>query len=565
MSASPGQTERLLDLLARLSSHPSAPFERLLAMVARTVRPGTTVVVLTTRDPVPFLAHLRGIGRQGATILVITCGPKAAADAARARTAGLSAASRQPGRPVADRGSPGGRGVTTTDPQTAAGLRRAQHVIELTPVILVVIAEAAWVSVIGGFIQEVRLQAPVLGIPVLAVFVAFGVVTARTLGVRLGEWWAPVGLVLSVTAGAVGWLLAPDARAALLAGDLPTAIGHNPGGWVAGLAVLRGFANATFPVTEATCSRMLRLGIPGLALIALIGGAVAQPWRGIFLADTLIAAVVFVGAGTFALAFARQQTIGADRHVDWRRNRPWVVLLAGAVVVATILALAMAGAIGTAIPILFGLALGPLFIIGLVMGTDRRALRAFAYLTAAAVFVYLLLAFYASRDRQPPPPDTGPGTPTTPETDPTVIFGLGGLTVIVSVILILILLRLWMRQIGPVEADPSEIRTIDRGDGPSTTGRGPRRRRRTTPIDAVTAYVALIDDLDRRDAARRDPSETPAEHARRLRADGQGALGLDLLAADYALVRFGGIDLPEREDRKAVARWRSLRSRLGKG
>ena len=60
-----------------MSSHPSAPFERLLAMVARTVRPGTTVVVLTTRDPVPFLAHLRGIGRQGATILVMTCGPKA--------------------------------------------------------------------------------------------------------------------------------------------------------------------------------------------------------------------------------------------------------------------------------------------------------------------------------------------------------------------------------------------------------------------------------------------------------------------------------------------------------
>ena len=78
---------------------------------------------------------------------------------------------------------------------------------------------------------------------------------------------------------------------------------------------------------------MLRLGIPGLALLALIGGAVTQPWRGIFLADTLVAAVVFVACGTFALAFARQHTVGADLHVDWRRNRPWVLLLAGAVVV----------------------------------------------------------------------------------------------------------------------------------------------------------------------------------------------------------------------------------------
>lgn len=91
VSASPGQTERLLDLLARLSSHPSAPFERLLAMVARTVRPGTTVLVLTTRDPVPFLAYLRGIARGGATILVVTCGPNGPADAARARSVGLSA------------------------------------------------------------------------------------------------------------------------------------------------------------------------------------------------------------------------------------------------------------------------------------------------------------------------------------------------------------------------------------------------------------------------------------------------------------------------------------------
>ena len=91
VSASPGQTERLLDLLARLSSHPSAPFERLLTMVARTVRPGTTVLVLTTRDPVPFLAHLRGIARQGASILVVTCGPNGPADAARARSVGLAA------------------------------------------------------------------------------------------------------------------------------------------------------------------------------------------------------------------------------------------------------------------------------------------------------------------------------------------------------------------------------------------------------------------------------------------------------------------------------------------
>ena len=91
VSSAPGQAERLLDLLARLSSHPSAPFERLLGLVARTVRPGTTVVVLTTRDPGPFLAHLRGVQRGGATVLLVTCGPDGPAGVARARQAGLTA------------------------------------------------------------------------------------------------------------------------------------------------------------------------------------------------------------------------------------------------------------------------------------------------------------------------------------------------------------------------------------------------------------------------------------------------------------------------------------------
>ena len=91
VSAAPGQAERLLDLLARLSSHQSAPFEPLLGLVARTVRSGTTVIVLTTRDPLPFVGHLRGIQRRGATILVVTCGPDGPSAAARARRAGFAA------------------------------------------------------------------------------------------------------------------------------------------------------------------------------------------------------------------------------------------------------------------------------------------------------------------------------------------------------------------------------------------------------------------------------------------------------------------------------------------
>jgi uncharacterized protein (DUF58 family) len=93
VSEAPGQGERVLDLLARLSAHPSAPFERLLAMVARIARSGTTLLVVTARDPSPYLGHLRRMERNGCPVVVVACGPSGAADAGQARKAGLTARS----------------------------------------------------------------------------------------------------------------------------------------------------------------------------------------------------------------------------------------------------------------------------------------------------------------------------------------------------------------------------------------------------------------------------------------------------------------------------------------
>jgi uncharacterized protein (DUF58 family) len=91
VSEAPGQGERVLDLLARLSDHPSAPFERLLGTVLRAIRSGTTVMVVTARDPSPYLGHLRRIERAGCPVVVIACGPNGAADAGVARAAGFAA------------------------------------------------------------------------------------------------------------------------------------------------------------------------------------------------------------------------------------------------------------------------------------------------------------------------------------------------------------------------------------------------------------------------------------------------------------------------------------------
>ena len=74
---------------------PSAPFERLLALVRRIARPGTTLLVVTARDPTPFAGWFRRLEAGGCRVVIIACGRDAVGDAARARSAGFSA---QPAR-----------------------------------------------------------------------------------------------------------------------------------------------------------------------------------------------------------------------------------------------------------------------------------------------------------------------------------------------------------------------------------------------------------------------------------------------------------------------------------
>jgi hypothetical protein len=155
------------------------------------------------------------------------------------------------------------------------------------------------------------------------------------------------------------------------------------------------------------------------------------------------------------------------------------------------------------------------------------------------------------------PPDRSAGVP--------VAFGVLGVLLALAVVAILVLARLWLRR--PRDEDPlvPETREIDRGEQDG----GPRRRRRRSllggrgaPRDAVGAYRALLEDLERHPALRRRDGETPAEHAARLRAEGHGRLALELLAADYGLVRFGGLDLTPPETRRAIARARRLAREL---
>ena len=85
------QLARIADVLGRLSQTPSAPFELVLAALPQRLAPGTAVVALGSRDPLPFLAVLRRLDASGYPVEYVALGPQAAAAVARVRGVGLAA------------------------------------------------------------------------------------------------------------------------------------------------------------------------------------------------------------------------------------------------------------------------------------------------------------------------------------------------------------------------------------------------------------------------------------------------------------------------------------------
>jgi uncharacterized protein DUF4129 len=438
--------------------------------------------------------------------------------------------------------------------------------IELAPLPLVIVAEAAWISVLSGLLEEFALRQPEIGLPTFAICVTLGTLAARVIGVRAGTRWPAVALLLIAVAAIAGVLASSAARAALADGVGPAVAAH-PGGLLAGLAMLRGYAYAQLPIAEGTVSRLLALGAPGLAAASLIGGLIGEPFRTRFLADAFGAAIVFVGSTVLALAFARLAVLGADHGLDWRRNPSWLAMTLVLLVVVVAAALPLAAIAGTAISILVGVALGPLIVAGMAAAFDRTVRRVLLLLGVAAVVVFILVALFGRSNVPPGPTIPGFGGPAEPSpVEQLLTVSIGGLIVVLAVAGMLVLVALWMRRVRPGSDDLiEEIRIVDRSGV-----EGPRRRRgrpgrRHAPADAVEAYVALVEELDRHPLVRRSPGETPAEHAARLRTagvGGGGGLRLDLLAADYALVRDGGLALTRAEDRRAIERWQRLRGGL---
>ena len=438
------------------------------------------------------------------------------------------------------------------------------------PVALALLAEAAWIAVFAGLLEAFVLHAPISGIPVMLLAAAAGLLAARGLRRRAGGAWHWVAAGLAAAAGLAGWLASPEVRALLAdegVGGLGAALAVNPGGWLAALALVRGIGYARLPVDPNRVGTMLALVVPALAVAAVIGGMIAEPWRGQFLDAAQVWVVIFLTAAILSLALARLSQVGRGAPVDWRRNPGWLALAGILVLVTAGLAVAISLVAGHAIAMALYVIAVPLLVIGFVVGFDRRSLRIVLISLAAVGALGTILRFIA-------PVGSAPigGTTLTPvvpdgQSEAGTGFAVGFfiLLLVLGVIAALVLARLWLRRQPTAAEDADETRVIDHGgdgEAPARRLRPSRFRRRPRPADAVAAYRALLDDLDGRPPVAREPGETPAEHAHRLRAAGHGGLGLDLLAADYGLVRFGGAALTPAETRRALGRADDLRRAL---
>jgi hypothetical protein len=499
----------------------------------------------------------------------------------------------------------------STQPSAPPSTRRqppVRTVLGFLPTTLALVAEGSWVAIVSALVQAASQEPIVLGPVALSLFAGAGLVAAREGGPRAGDRWPAVAVVLTGLAAAVGWLGSAATWDALLSPDPASALSVHPGGWLAGLAFLRGIAHARPVSSEAAVASLMTFAIPVIVAAFLLGGAIADPGRAEFRAAALADTVLFVGSGLLALALGRIRRLAGTTGFDWRRNPAWFGLLVVLVGAILLVALPASFAVGPLVILVIAALPVPLLVAGLVAGVDRRARRTAVIVAVGAVLVVVLVRLFGGSAGSTGGAGTSIPSQSTPPDQAWMAVAAWTAILAGSAILIALLSALWMRQaLARGDDEVVEERTIDYGAETTTGTRRrsllPRRRRADgPPTDAPEAYLAAVRELEAFDDLRRLAGETPAEHARRVRttvpgpatptvAEGTGGPGvtggtgmpataagrvglstaggpglfgaaLDLLAADYELARFGARMLTPGEHGRAIARWQRLRTRL---
>ncbi len=430
--------------------------------------------------------------------------------------------------------------------------------------VLQVVADGALLAVGYAAAQALAGARPLIGPLELALLAAVGMGWARRsrwtgAGVEL-----PGTILLAVLAGAMTWFLDPEVRVALVAGNIDAAfILHLPG-WVGALAFLRGRSHSSRDDDEDQQDRLLRFGIPALALPWLAGhlGASGAVERA-FVSSAFVSTLLFTASAFTALGLARLELVRRGSADGSPARRSWLVLVGGVALAVTLIGIPAAALLGVPVAALTEAVVGPL----------RVLLLSLLLLTTP-----LIVAVAALTDLLGPllpqgiqlPRITIPnlrGDPFEVSSTPTIVF-----FTILGILLVLELaavgLYLWYRLRERRREESEELigfeeRSIVRPpeEAPSPLAPASRVRRPWDPTTAAGAYLAALELLDGQPVTARRPSETPAAHSRRV-SPGIGNGSLARLAAAYQLERYAASRIAATELARLPRRLAELRRRV---
>ncbi|MHB8460078.1 MAG: DUF4129 domain-containing protein [Candidatus Limnocylindrales bacterium] len=430
---------------------------------------------------------------------------------------------------------------------------------------LIAVAEGAWIAVLYEVLEVASGGDRTLGLAWFIVAATFGVaVGSRTRAGHDRDRTVGAGLVVIAV---LGWLAAPAAIAGLVTGDPGRAVASHPGGFLLGVAAFRGILRGRSLADIGTSDA--GLGGPAICLAAgwLFAGALAEPGRSVVVHAIVGPTILFLIAGPGGTAMNRVAMLGRATGFGWTANRAWIaVLWAGLLFVGGVATIAAADA-GVAIRDVAPTLLVMVAVVVVARAPSPVARRDSRRRTVLGWLLILgalsLVLFLPQFTTQPRPTDaTAPTTQSQADTTGRsggailVLVGLGIALAVAAVVL----RRRWI--VAPTARSGTTDKRLVAVDWHRLRGgwRVALRRseRPDLPADAVGAYLAALATLGADPTTRRGRGETPADHARRLRADGAGGRALDLLAADYALIRFGGRGLSAVEHRRALGRWRRI-------
>jgi Domain of unknown function (DUF4129) len=439
---------------------------------------------------------------------------------------------------------------------------RLRWLADSVPPVFGGLAEAGWIGVYAAAVGAPATGAGPsgnLGLVVLAALT--GVAASRLLPFNLLRPAAI--LVLALLAVAAGTLISEAA------GLVSTSALRLATEMLLGLAVLRGAAAGNPDAGPRAIDGVVRLSPALVGGGWLLGLWLAGEARAEFVDAAFVATILFIVAAAIGLGTARLQALAADAHLPGT-NRAWLALVGLVVGSVVLVALPVASLIG--LPFARGVAT---VLIGIPIGFAGSIIGAIGTVaaTVAAILVALLQSVVGTPSALPAPsrPAGAPQPLPIPTHGADASAELFRLLLGASLIAVLIGLAVYLayrwqgrRRTPRRVIDVPERRSIafdPSAIGLPALGITARLRAPRPPRDALQAYPRLMDDWSAPHPWARRPSETPAAHARRLRQEGEGDLGLDLLVADYELARFGGVRLTAPEDRRAVARWGRLRAR----